>query len=97
MSTEEEEEKRLNQCIRKYQIMIKQIDELVEMMDHVRTRPPKRRRSTRGNNSSNDPAVSANQPDDREVIVQIITRFLHELKSNPATDPKCSTSTRGRG
>ncbi|TYH54530.1 hypothetical protein ES332_D09G175000v1 [Gossypium tomentosum] len=77
MSTEEEEEKRLNQCIRKYQIMIKQ--------------------STRGNNSSNDLAASANQPDDREVIVQTITRFLHELKLNPATDPKCSTSTRGRG
>ncbi|XWS59678.1 hypothetical protein CRYUN_Cryun08bG0142400 [Craigia yunnanensis] len=65
------------------------------MMD-VRTSPPKRRKSTRGSNSSNNPA-SANQLDNGEVFVQTITRFLHELKSNPTTDPNCSTSTRHRG
>ncbi|XVF07903.1 hypothetical protein REPUB_Repub06bG0179300 [Reevesia pubescens] len=74
----------------------KRFDELVEMMD-VRTRPPNRRRSTRGSSSSNDPA-SANQPDNGEVFVQTITRFLHELKSNPpSTDPNCSTTTHHRG
>ncbi|KAK8632350.1 hypothetical protein V6N13_072744 [Hibiscus sabdariffa] len=90
---EEKEERRLNQCLRKYETMIKQFDELVEMMD-VRSRPPKRPRSIRGNNSSNDPAASANHG---EVFVQTITGFLHQLKSNPETDPTCSTSYPGRG
>ncbi|KAL4339787.1 hypothetical protein GQ457_08G019400 [Hibiscus cannabinus] len=83
---EEKEERRLNQCLRKYETMIKQFDELVEMMD-VRSRPPKRARSTRGNNSSNEPANQG------EVFVQTITGFLHELKS----DPNGSTSCPGRG
>ncbi|KAK8512365.1 hypothetical protein V6N13_096986 [Hibiscus sabdariffa] len=83
---EEKEERRLNQCLRKYETMIKQFDELVEMME-VRSRPPKRPRSTRGNNSSNEPANHG------EVFVQTITGFLHELKS----DPNCSTSCPGRG
>ncbi|XWS66885.1 hypothetical protein CRYUN_Cryun05aG0239200 [Craigia yunnanensis] len=97
MSTaaEEEEEKRLYQSLRKYETIIKQFDELVEIMD-VRTRPPRRRRTTRGSNSSNEP-VSANQPDNGEVFVQTITSFLQELKPNPTTDPNCSTSTRDRG
>ncbi|XVE76185.1 hypothetical protein DITRI_Ditri12bG0152700 [Diplodiscus trichospermus] len=97
MSTEdEEEEKRLYQCLRKYQTIVKQFDQLVEMMD-ARSRPPKRRRSTRGSNSTNEPA-SANQPGNNgEVFVETITRFLHEVKSNPTTDnPNCSTSTRDR-
>ncbi|XVF55466.1 hypothetical protein PTKIN_Ptkin06aG0038400 [Pterospermum kingtungense] len=94
MSTEEDEEKRLCQCFKKYQTIVKQIDELVEIVD-VRTRPPKRtRKNTKGSNSSNDPA-SANQPaDNGEVLVQTITRFLHELKPNPTPDPDASTSTR---
>ncbi|EOY07836.1 Uncharacterized protein TCM_022160 [Theobroma cacao] len=94
MSTEEEEENRLYQCLRKYQKIVKQFDELVEMMD-VRARPPKRRRNTRGSSGSIDPP-SANQPDNGEAFVQTITRFLHELKSNPTTDPDSSTSTRDR-
>ncbi|KAK8477632.1 hypothetical protein V6N13_059902 [Hibiscus sabdariffa] len=94
MSREEEEERRLDQCLRKYQTMVKQFDELADMMD-ARTRAPKRRRNTRGSSSSNEPGASANQPDNGEVLVQTITRFLHDLKPNPTTDPNCSTSYRG--
>ncbi|KAB2060116.1 hypothetical protein ERO13_A11G324420v2 [Gossypium hirsutum] len=98
MSTEEEQ--RLYQCLKKYQTIIKQFDELVESMD-VRTRPPLRRKSGRGSNSSCNEAATTStgiQPRDDEnnggALVHTITRFLHELKSNPtsSTDPNRSST-----
>ncbi|XVE61710.1 hypothetical protein DITRI_Ditri06bG0061700 [Diplodiscus trichospermus] len=78
MSTEEaEEEKRLYQCLRKYQTILKQ--------------------NARGSSSSSDPVSANYQTDNGEMFVQTITRFLHELKSSPTTDPTCSTSTHHRG
>nr|KJB46550.1 hypothetical protein B456_007G373900 [Gossypium raimondii] len=95
MSTEEEQ--RLYQCLKKYQTIIKQFDELVESMD-VRTRPL--RKSGRGSNSSSNEAattLTGIQPRDENnggALVHTITRFLHELKSNPtsSTDPNRSST-----
>ncbi|XP_038719434.1 uncharacterized protein LOC120012199 isoform X1 [Tripterygium wilfordii] len=97
MSNEEEAEvRRLYQCARKYERIVKQFDELIEILDN-RTRPPKRRRvlsssCSRGSGSSCAP-VSSSQPDNNEVFVQTISRLLRELRANSATDdPDCSTS-----
>ncbi|MBA0687818.1 hypothetical protein Goari_015320 [Gossypium aridum] len=66
----------------------------------VRTRPPLRRKSGRGSNSSSNEAaatLTGIQPRDENnggALVHTITRFLHELKSNPtsSTDPNRSST-----
>ncbi|KAG2690177.1 hypothetical protein I3760_09G174600 [Carya illinoinensis] len=87
MSNQVEDETRLHQCAKKYEKIVKQFDELIEIMNS-RNCQPKQQRGSRGNSST----VAASQPEENEVVVQTITKFLHELKTNP-TDPECSTST----
>ncbi|OMO73537.1 hypothetical protein COLO4_27022 [Corchorus olitorius] len=76
-----------------------QFDVLVDMMDARSKPPPKRRRGTKGSSStSNDPAASANQPNN-EVFVQTVRNFLDELRSCNTTtaDHNCSTSNPNQG
>ncbi|TQD80397.1 hypothetical protein C1H46_034041 [Malus baccata] len=85
MSNKEvEEERRLYQCARTYEKIVKQCDELIGMMD-TGSKLPKRRK-----NSTTAPAP-ASQQEDNEVLVQTITRFLHDLRTNPA-EPESSTT-----
>ncbi|CAB4284283.1 unnamed protein product [Prunus armeniaca] len=88
MSNKEvEEERRLYQCARKYEKIVKQFDELIEMMN-TRSRLPKRRK----NSTTAAPAPApASQHEDNEVFAQTITRFLQDLRTNPA-EPDCSTA-----
>ncbi|CAL9002320.1 unnamed protein product [Prunus brigantina] len=86
MSNKEvEEERRLYQCARKYEKIVKQFDELIEMMN-TRSRLPKRRK-----NSTTAAPAPASQHEDNEVLAQTITRFLQDLRTNPA-EPDCSTA-----
>ncbi|WCJ34534.1 hypothetical protein M5689_015839 [Euphorbia peplus] len=87
-----DDERRLYQCAKKYEQIVKQFDELIEMMNK-RARPPKRRKlSSRGGGSSNVTAPgSPIQADNNEVFVQTITKFLDTLQ--PETDASCSKST----
>ncbi|KAJ0028191.1 hypothetical protein Pint_35630 [Pistacia integerrima] len=98
MSTnEQEDERRFYQCVRKYAKILKQFDQLVEMMN-ARTKPPKRRRvasSSAGRSNATTP-VSSSQPDNNEVFVQTISRFLKELRTDSTTNPDCSTSTQNQ-
>ncbi|XP_038719435.1 uncharacterized protein LOC120012199 isoform X2 [Tripterygium wilfordii] len=76
MSNEEEAEvRRLYQCARKYERIVKQFDELIEILDN-RTRPPKRRRvlsstisrllrELRANSATDDPDCSTSNGDDK--------------------------------
>ncbi|KAL6336258.1 hypothetical protein AAG906_014427 [Vitis piasezkii] len=89
MAKEDGDETRLYQCVRKYELMVKQFDELIEMMNTKTTKLPKRRKVS---SSTAVPAASATQPDSNEALAQTITRFLHELSPNP-TDPNCSANT----
>ncbi|KAL4605434.1 hypothetical protein ACB092_09G028700 [Castanea dentata] len=82
-----EEERRLYRCAVKYEKMVKQFDELIGIMNTTKTRPPKRQRG-----SQEKAASSSQQPENNEVFVQTITRFLQELKTDP-TDPDSSTNT----
>ncbi|GAY67830.1 hypothetical protein KPL70_017419 [Citrus sinensis] len=103
MSNEQDDERRLYQCVRKYKIIVKQFDELIEMMS-ARTKPPKRRRvaSRCGGSSSNAATTTApassSQPDQNEVFVQTISRFLQDLRteSDSTTDPHGLSSTRNQ-
>ncbi|KAK4583245.1 hypothetical protein RGQ29_026147 [Quercus rubra] len=90
-----EEERRLYRCAVKYEKMVKQFDELIGIMNTTKTRPPKRQRGSKENSSSSTAAPAASssqQPENNEVFVQTITRFLQELKTDP-TDPDSSTNT----
>ncbi|KAJ0088059.1 hypothetical protein Patl1_32100 [Pistacia atlantica] len=96
MSTtnEQEDERRFYQCVRKYAKILKQFDQLVEMMN-ARTKPQKRRRVASGRSNATTP-VSSSQPDNNEVFVQTISRFLKELRTDSTTNPDCSTSTQNQ-
>ncbi|KAJ4704894.1 hypothetical protein OWV82_021738 [Melia azedarach] len=97
MSNEEEDERRLYRCVKKYKKIVKQFDELIEMISS-RTKPPKRRRvnSSSGGSSNATTPASSSQPNNNEVFVQTISRFLHELRADSTTDPDGSTSTRNQ-
>ncbi|KAB1223829.1 hypothetical protein CJ030_MR2G009182 [Morella rubra] len=88
MSNQVEDERRFHQCLKKYDKIVNQFDELIEMMN-TKSRLPKRRGGSSGSKGSSSTAApsSSSQPaDNNEVFVQTITRFLHEIKTNP-TDP----------
>ncbi|EEF42948.1 conserved hypothetical protein [Ricinus communis] len=91
---EDNDERKLYQCARKYEKIVKQFNKLIEMMNQ-RTRPPKRRKlSSRCKESSSDATApaSSSQPDSNEVLVQSITKFLQDLRAK--TDADCPTNTR---
>ncbi|XP_023518736.1 uncharacterized protein LOC111782160 [Cucurbita pepo subsp. pepo] len=95
-----DDERRLYECARKYQIIVKQFDQLVEMMDNKKKamRLSKRRRMF--SNSDNNLSTTVTQPtsdsqqncNDDEAFVQTLTRFLHELKTD-TTELDNSTRT----
>ncbi|RDX79953.1 hypothetical protein CR513_39560, partial [Mucuna pruriens] len=85
-----DDERRLYECARKYETIVRQFDELVEIMSKG-IAVPKRRKSRRGS-ASGGRAGSSSQPNNNEVLVQTVTRFLHELRTNPS-DSECSRST----
>ncbi|GKV05635.1 hypothetical protein SLEP1_g17623 [Rubroshorea leprosula] len=85
MSKEDDDERRLNQCLSKYRIIAKQCDELVEIME-AKSRTPKRRRGTKGNGSSSASA-STTQPDNNDAFVQTVSRFLQELRDCSSSNP----------
>ncbi|XP_022143962.1 uncharacterized protein LOC111013747 [Momordica charantia] len=88
-----DDERRLYECARKYQIIVKQFDQLIEMMDNKTkaTRLSKRRRKSSSLRASDSSTIAA-QPtpscqqnyNDDDAFVQTITRFLHELRTDPS-------------
>uniref|UniRef100_A0A2C9V8F4 Uncharacterized protein n=1 Tax=Manihot esculenta TaxID=3983 RepID=A0A2C9V8F4_MANES len=90
---EDEDEKRLYQCAKKYEKIVKQFDELMEIMND-RSRPLKRRRrpssSSKGSWKAPRPA-SPIEAENKEAFVHTITKFLHDLRAK--TDVDFSTST----
>ncbi|CAJ1968524.1 unnamed protein product [Sphenostylis stenocarpa] len=82
------DEIRLYRCARKYETIVKQFDELVEIMNNTTTIPKTRRKSRRGGASGGKASGSSNQLNRNEVIVQTVTRFLHELRTNPTDSDK---------
>ncbi|TKY52925.1 hypothetical protein E2542_SST24447 [Spatholobus suberectus] len=92
ISEDVNDERRLYECARKYETIVKQFDELVEIMNNGTAVPKKWRKSRRGSASGGRAAVSSSQPNNNEALVQTVTRFLHELRIKP-TDSDCSSST----
>ncbi|KAK7355523.1 hypothetical protein VNO80_14781 [Phaseolus coccineus] len=88
ISDEVRDEKRLHECARKYEIILKQFDELVGMMNNgtslPKTKWQKSRKGTSGGRTSN-------QSNTNEAIRQTVTRFLHELRTKP-TDSEILTN-----
>ncbi|KAJ1398454.1 hypothetical protein SESBI_31054 [Sesbania bispinosa] len=80
--------RRLFECAKKYETIVKQVDELLGIMNKG-TSVHKPRKSRRGSASV---AVSSSQPNNNDALVQTVTRFLHELRANPK-DSECSRST----
>lgn len=87
VSTDVDDDRRLYECARKYEIMVKQFDELAGMMNN-KTTVPKRRKSRNGSAGARA-TVSSSQRNNDEAIVQTVTRFLHELRASP-TDSECA-------
>ncbi|BAU03273.1 hypothetical protein VIGAN_UM061800 [Vigna angularis var. angularis] len=80
ISDEVRDEIRLYECARKYETIVKQFDELMEIMNNDTTVPKtKWGKSRRG--SASDGRASSNQSNRNEAIVQTVTRFLHELRT----------------
>ncbi|CAL0321396.1 unnamed protein product [Lupinus luteus] len=79
-SNEVDDERRLYECVRKYETVVNQIDELMGMMNNIGKKSRKSRsRSASGARAS----VSSSQRNNNEALVQTLTRFLHELGANP--------------
>ncbi|CAN0926899.1 hypothetical protein LINGRAHAP2_LOCUS35575 [Linum grandiflorum] len=97
MSRIDDGERRLYQCARKYDQIVNQFDVLVEIMT-ARARPPKRRRISSSRSKSTNDDVAQISPDeagnDGQVFVETITKFLQELKDEPAVETDSSSSTR---
>ncbi|KAL2323254.1 hypothetical protein Fmac_027633 [Flemingia macrophylla] len=77
------DERRLCECARKFEIIVKQFDELVGIMQNgiaVRKWP----KNGRGRASGRRANVSSSQPNNNEALVHTVTRFLHELGANPS-------------
>ncbi|KEH42233.1 hypothetical protein MTR_1g064480 [Medicago truncatula] len=91
ISQDEDDDRRLYECARKYEIIVKQFDELIGMMDNF-TSIPKWQKSPRDNASNAKAVGSLSQPKSNDEIVKTLTRFLHELGANP-TDSECSKGT----
>ncbi|KAF4403486.1 hypothetical protein G4B88_008132 [Cannabis sativa] len=85
----EDDEKRLYQSVRKYDKIVAQFDDLIDIMNS-KTKLPKRRKApsgSKGNTSTSAPPSSTVQnTDNDEVFAQKITKFLHELKTNPPAE-----------
>ncbi|ESW17207.1 hypothetical protein PHAVU_007G220000 [Phaseolus vulgaris] len=81
ISDEVRDEMRLYECARKYEIILKQFDELVGIMNNDTTLPKakwrKGRRGASGERTSNQSKL------------QTVTRFLHQLRTKP-TDSEIS-------
>ncbi|KAK7345567.1 hypothetical protein VNO77_16172 [Canavalia gladiata] len=82
VSEDVNDERRLYECARKYETIVRQFDELVGLMNNG-TSMPKWPKSRRGNASGGRTSVSTSQPNNNEALVQTVTRFLHELRVNP--------------
>ncbi|KAF1860336.1 hypothetical protein Lal_00037675 [Lupinus albus] len=80
-TNEVDDERRLYECVRKYETVVKQIDELMGMMNNnIGTKSRKNRsRSASGARAS----VSSSQRNNNEALVQTLTKFLHELGASP--------------
>ncbi|KAF7818616.1 hypothetical protein G2W53_024071 [Senna tora] len=87
----EQDEHRLYHCARKYDIIVKQFDELIEMM-HSTSTIPKWKRSRIASASGTSVAVKSSRPDHNEALAEKVTRFLNELRISP-TDSGFSSST----
>ncbi|KAG4397001.1 hypothetical protein AAZX31_10G050800 [Glycine max] len=84
MSEDLDDEKRLYECLRKYETIVKQFEELMGIMSNGNAVPKtKWRKGRRGNASGGGAAASSIQTNNNEVLVQTVTRFLHELRNNP--------------
>ncbi|QCE05969.1 hypothetical protein DEO72_LG9g978 [Vigna unguiculata] len=89
ISDEVRDEIRLYECARKYEIIVKQFDELVGIMNTVPK--TKWRKGGRGGASGRRASSNQNQSNRNEAIVQTVTRFLHEL-STKSTDSDSSAT-----
>ncbi|KAG4970536.1 hypothetical protein JHK82_036225 [Glycine max] len=97
ISEDLDDEKRLYECVRKYEIIVKQFDELMAIMSNGNAVAKTKWRKVgspnaaikegmqgrRGNASGGRAAASSIQTNNNEIVVQTVTRFLHELRNNP--------------
>ncbi|XP_054805476.1 uncharacterized protein LOC129308391 [Prosopis cineraria] len=87
----DEDDKSLYNCARKYDMIVKQFDELMGIMNNP-TSIPKSTRSRKVSASGTSMAASSSQPESNGALAEAVTRFLHELRVSP-TDSGFSSST----
>ncbi|CAK8543846.1 unnamed protein product [Lathyrus sativus] len=89
ISKEEDDETRLHTCAKKFETIVKQFDELMEIMDADNTLVKSRKRQKRSRSDAST-RVSSHQlhRESNEVILKTVTKFLQELGTNPSdSDP----------
>ncbi|KAK7337065.1 hypothetical protein VNO77_17624 [Canavalia gladiata] len=81
ISKEVDEERRLCKYAKKYEMIVKQFDEFKGMNTNLTLPVPKcpKRPRARGNASTANIASSSRQSENKEALLQTVTRFLHEL------------------
>ncbi|KAK7267672.1 hypothetical protein RIF29_20350 [Crotalaria pallida] len=87
ISRDVDDERRLYECVKKYQTIVKQVDELMGMMNNMAI-VTKGRKNRKGSASGARASVSSGQHNNNEALVKTVTRFLHELGASP-TDSEC--------
>ncbi|OAY38017.1 hypothetical protein MANES_11G146100v8 [Manihot esculenta] len=84
MSREDDDNARLCSCFKKYDEIVKQVLMLDELTDSVDSRSRLQKRKSKKNRRGNSNGGNGSVVDDEsfdEVIVQTITRFLHDLNT----------------
>ncbi|XP_058740323.1 uncharacterized protein LOC131612572 [Vicia villosa] len=85
ISKEVDDERRLHICAKKYETIIKQFDELMEIMNADNTLvQPRKRQKRSGSNASTSTSSHQLYRESNEVILQTVTKFLQELGANPS-------------
>ncbi|KAK7279352.1 hypothetical protein RJT34_24401 [Clitoria ternatea] len=87
------DDKRLYECARKYEIIMKQFDELTGLMNNGNA-VPKLQKGGKGSASGGKTATSSSQQKKNEELVQTVTKFLKELRTN-TTDSESTRSKQG--